>query len=667
MGRARGAGHTRVGGSAAGHGEVGTATSVLVSLETLLSRIATCLMRPADPEVTVAVVAVSLQRGAVQRAAPALERIRDDDVAAVVGPRCIVACAVVRRDRGPDAFRLRLAEALFGDLGEETLRARTAVSSADPRSGVGPEQLLRRALDGLEADRGPWQRQSPARRPAPSVPSASSASGGGGADKGQLSRLAIRGGGYLVMREGLGMVVRLGGVVLTVREIGPAGYGIYSGAAAFVAVVTCVAQMGVETYLIRQPGELDRRHFDVAFTVLLLTSLCATAGTLGLTFLLGAFLRPVGVLVPLRVLLLSVPLNVLWAPAQAAIERQFRYRAMGLLELGGDVALYGTAVPLAMLGAGPWSLVAGFLALQAWLLVGGYAVSGFRPRLSWSRPIVRELARHGFTFSLSQWAQRLRGLVNPLVVGSFAGAAGVGYVAFAQRLVDTVGFARRGTYRLGMVAMGQVPSDQRSRLRYAIEEGSVLQLVALAVPFAGFGLFARRLIPLLFGAAWVHAVPLYVLLSLASVLGSLRFIQTTFLFSRGRNLVVAASAALSTAVLAAVAAFAVHLWGINGYGVAALGSLVDLWLVDRAVRRVVRFSYRMVLPLIVATAPLLLLPLVRLPWSPLLAAPLVAASALGGFRAEIRRLYGVVRSAIRRPRMAASGGEGSGPAEVSAA
>src|SRR6185437_11831333 len=72
----------------------------------------------------------------------------------------------------------------------------------------------------------------------------------------------------------------------------------------------------------------------------------------GLTVLVRPWLRPVGVFLPLRILLLSIPLNVLWAPAQAFIERSFAYRRMGLLELGGDVVLYVVAVPAAIGGAG---------------------------------------------------------------------------------------------------------------------------------------------------------------------------------------------------------------------------------------------------------------------------------------------------------------------------
>ena len=52
-----------------------------------------------------------------------------------------------------------------------------------------------------------------------------------------LRNLVARGGMYLLGREGIGMLIRLAGVVLTLRWIGPHDYGIYSGAAAFVLVV----------------------------------------------------------------------------------------------------------------------------------------------------------------------------------------------------------------------------------------------------------------------------------------------------------------------------------------------------------------------------------------------------------------------------------------------
>ena len=103
------------------------------------------------------------------------------------------------------------------------------------------------------------------------------------------------------------MCIRLAGVVATVRLIGPNHYGIYAAAAAFTLVVATIAQMGAEVYLIRMPEEPSPEHYNQVFTYLIGTSLVTTAVALGATFAFGGLLRPFGVLVPLRILLLSVP------------------------------------------------------------------------------------------------------------------------------------------------------------------------------------------------------------------------------------------------------------------------------------------------------------------------------------------------------------------------
>jgi len=463
-----------------------------------------------------------------------------------------------------------------------------------------------------------------------------------------LGQLAVRGGGYLVGREAIGMVIRLVGVVLVVRLIGPHSYGIYAGAAAFVLVVATIAQMGSEVYLIRMPGEIEARHYNQAFAFLVVTSVAATAIAEGLTFALSGLLRPIGVLLPLRVLLLSIPINVLWAPSQAAIERRFGYRLMGLLELGGDVALYATAIPLAFAGAKSWALVAGYFAWQTWLLVASWVTSGLRLRWDWSMPAIRDMARHGLSYSTAQWANRLGDLVNPLVVGTFLGATGVGYVAFAQRLVDTMAFAKRGAYRLGLVAMSRVGSDEKDRLRYSIEEGSLLQLLALAIPFACFGVAARWLVPAIFGHQWVRALPLYSLLALATVLGASAFIQTTFLYSRGRNMAVTGVGAVQTLALAVASILLVKHIGLDGYGVAWLITLVNLVYADHLVRKMFGFSYKRIAPWAVVLGPPVLFPLVPTPWAFLLLAPLALVLA-PQMRAEIRRITGLIHSSMFKP------------------
>ena len=125
-------------------------------------------------------------------------------------------------------------------------------------------------------------------------------------------------------------------------------------------------------------------------------------------------------------------------------------------------------------------------------------------------------------------------------------------------------------------------------------------------------------------------------------------IGTTFLYSRGRNNAVTLVAAVQTVVLAVSAVLLVRRYGIDGFGYAFLLALVSLVVLDRVVRRVTPVSYRRLLPFALAFAPLVLFPLVALPWALLLLAPYAVLSFAPSFRAEQLRIVALVRSSLRK-------------------
>lgn len=496
---------------------------------------------------------------------------------------------------------------------------------------------------------------------------------GQGAQGFSLRQVAVRSGAYLAGRELAGMVVRLAGLVVVVHAIGPASFGIYSAAAVFVMFALGLAQMGVEVLLVRTPGEVSSRRYAECFTLLLVTSALVTAAGIGLTFALAPWLRPVGVVLPLRVLLLSVPVNVLWAPAQAAIERRFAYRRMGLLELGGDVVLYATAVPLALAGFGPWSLVIGTFAWQAWLLAGSIALSGVWPRLAWSTATAREVLRHGTSYSLAGWVADLTQSALTLIVGALVGAAGVGYYALALRLVRTLAFTSRGVHRVGMVAVAQAKERTAGRLAAALEEGMLLLLVVTIVPLAGLGLTAHWVVPAVFGKRFAPAVPLYALVALSSALRMPAIVQRTVLYAYGRNVAVLV-ANLADLVLTCTAALVlVRAFGVVGCGEAALVGVASVACTHAATRRVVPVRYRRALLPAAALLPLLAAPLVPLAWVPATLVPPFLLLALPAGRREADWFVRTLRSALSRaspsgtaPRPAGAGGAVPDPALVGA-
>jgi O-antigen/teichoic acid export membrane protein len=464
-----------------------------------------------------------------------------------------------------------------------------------------------------------------------------------------LRSSAIQGGAYLAAREVAGILVRSLGIVVVTRLIGPSSYGIYAAAAAFALVIATGAQMGLEVYLIRQAEEPSETLYQQVFSFLLVVSVAVAALAIALSLALSHL---IGGIAPSQrifmILMLSVPLNVLWAPAQAKIERAFGYKRMAWLELGGDMVYYAVAVALAFAGAGGWSLAIGFVVWQGWLLVGSYWLADLRPRWSWSRDTVSDLIRHGAPYASSGITNTAKALINPIVVGRFYGSVGIGYVALAIRLIDTLSFAERATWRLGLVALSKV-RGQTERLVRGIEQGMVLQVLMTSVPILGACLLANRLIPFAFGKEWAPMIPVFAWLAVSKITTAPMTVQFAVLYSASRNAVVAVGTLINLIVTFVLALLLVPALGIVGVGVAfAIGGVS--WLpILRSARQIAPFSMSSPLRLMVGLVPLAVFPLVAWPLSLLLFAPLAVVSAIPQVRLELLGYVRLVWGGLRRP------------------
>jgi PST family polysaccharide transporter len=315
-----------------------------------------------------------------------------------------------------------------------------------------------------------------------------------------LRAQVVRGGAFLALREGVGLVLRFGGVLALTRILGPTQYGLYAVALSVALLLGTVAQMSVEIRLLRQEQRPERADFDAASSLLVVSSGLVTALSLLLVWTAGRAVLDPGVVAPLSVMLLLLPINVLWAPGQAKLERDLRFKALAWLEIGGDVLLYAVALPLALAGLGVWSAVAGFAAWQVYRLVGSLVLARYRPRWNFSRALAGLQLREGARISAYAWIHRASDAISLVVVQALLGPAVAGNVALAVRLVETLGAVGRITNRIAIVALGRIQSDG-ARLRRAVEEGLSLQALAAAVAFGGFALVSDVAIEVAFGSS----------------------------------------------------------------------------------------------------------------------------------------------------------------------
>ena len=418
----------------------------------------------------------------------------------------------------------------------------------------------------------------------------------------ELRQKVLRGGFYLVGRQAIALVVSIVGVTVLVRLIGPQNYGLYTGAASIVFVLTTVATFGLDVYIVRRERDLAKEEYDQAFTLLTISAaLVGTATFLGAPPLLDLLHEPrFGP--ALRVLAFSIPFTLLAAPALASLERALNYRTVALIEMAAQFVYYGVALVLAVLGAGLWSPVVASVSWQVWLLVTTYAAARFRPGFAWRPSLVREMLAYGSSYSLSTWLWQLRGLVNPLVVGHFVGAAGVGFVGLAARLVETSAFVRNVAWRLSIAAFGRVQSEL-GRFKRVVEEAMALQTLAVAPTLAAIGSLGPWLIPLVFGEKWHPVIRVFPFIALGMILQAVFTMETSALFVLNRGKRVIPVHALHIVFFAGGALFFVPRVGIVGFGFGELVAFGAYVLLDVQMRSVFRVSYRDAVPWVAAFAP----------------------------------------------------------------
>lgn len=452
-----------------------------------------------------------------------------------------------------------------------------------------------------------------------------------------------RGGAYLAGRQLLGAGLRVVGLLVLTRLLGPESYGLYAGPMAVVGFVAVLSTVGLDGLLIRRSTEPSQQEEDQAFSLLLVTSLVGSAVLFAATFGLEAWLTDDRFLPPLRVLLLSVPLNVVWLPAMARLERSLRYKPLAAIELGGDVVYYVVALNVAWAGGGVWAPVAGQLALQAWQLGSASVVSRYRPRWRWRRGDAVGLVRQGWAISASTVVFRIHELVNPLIVGRYLGAAAVGQVALALRIVDTLAVVKRATSRIGTVAMAKV-QHERTRLEAAHADGMALQVLGVGPVLGAFAIVGASLIPLAFGSGWGPVAEVYPLIAFTTLVGTMFNLHSAVLLVRGRNVAVLWLRTVQVLLSVTSALVLIPRYGVVGFGWSEVVRAAGFIVVDRAVRQVIVPRYRFALVGVAAFAPWLFVPWVPWPWAALLFAPVVAAALAPSVRAEVARQARLLRA-----------------------
>lgn len=323
--------------------------------------------------------------------------------------------------------------------------------------------------------------------------------------------------------------------IVLARLLGPEQYGLFAISVVVMSFSSFFSDIGMAYGLI-QRQQLDHTHIRFVLGWQLVLGLLVSAALLLLASPLADFFREPRLQSVIFALAPLAFLQAVNAVSMNLLKRDLNYKHLQIGQtVGYFVGYVCLGIPLALQGAGVWSLVVawGVQSVVSFVLLFRAARHPLRPL--WRHPDAGSMGRFGGMVLLTNMTNWLIGNVDRTLVARTLDAASLGLYANAYNLVNTpsgtvLGFMQPVMYS----ACARVQDDpQRIRKAFLLLMAGIA-LVAMPV-FWAMSAVASTLVLALYGAAWAPAATVLQPLALAMPVTLLWGITTPVLWNTGRT------------------------------------------------------------------------------------------------------------------------------------
>jgi O-antigen/teichoic acid export membrane protein len=381
-------------------------------------------------------------------------------------------------------------------------------------------------------------------------------------------------------------VMRLIVGVILAHLLSPHDYGLAGMVIVFASLVLIFSDLAFGSALIHRPTLTEDDRSTVFWTSAAI-GLVLTVTGIALSGPLAAFygeprVKPLFAAMSLSFFVASI------ASTQAALlTRDMNFRSLELRQMAAAVASGGVGITLALMGEGPWAIIAQQIAAATVSTALLWVASPWRPRLTFSWTSLRGLGGYSgnvFGSRLLFYANRN---ADNMLVGRFLGASSLGAYSVAYNLmlvpISQIAIPVQDVLFPAFARM----QDDIEALKHAWFRANRV-IAAISVPaLLGLIIVAPDFIGVVLGHRWHSATPVIQILAFVGILQSVQGLNSSVLRAVDRT---SALFRYSVVVsIASVTAFALGLhWGIVGVAAAyAISSgIVEpyySWLTARSV------------------------------------------------------------------------------------
>ncbi|MCI0477107.1 MAG: oligosaccharide flippase family protein [Anaerolineales bacterium] len=322
-----------------------------------------------------------------------------------------------------------------------------------------------------------------------------------------VAHRAVRGAAFVLVSSYANMAIGIVYGIIIARLLDPDHFGVFALAFFFFTLFDVRGKLGLEyAFVHRQPttDELFATHFTL--------QIAASVVSLVLTTIFAAIIAQLNypaATAPLMIALAgALIIEALGAAARAALEKELVFARSTVVVTGALVLSYVAAILLALAGFTYWALV-GQVAVNALIGAIGFwwtyrrVTRGARLHFRLDRDIARWMLRFGAVMSAGALATVLLLQFDNFLVGTFVGAAALGFYALAYKVAQwPTGLVTHIIGRVSLPTYAKLQNDP-ARLGKAFEM-SLWLILTVALPLA-LALFvaAPDFLILLYGEKWL--------------------------------------------------------------------------------------------------------------------------------------------------------------------
>jgi PST family polysaccharide transporter len=317
------------------------------------------------------------------------------------------------------------------------------------------------------------------------------------------------------------------------RMLSPRAFGLVAIAGIYIAFIQVFVTQGFSSAII-QRKDLAEQHLNSAFWIAIATASFFCGLSLLLADTIAHSFREPTVAPIIKWLSLSFMLYALSAVPTALLNRELRFGTLAIRSLLAIGAGGATGLVLALMGAGVWSLVGQQLVGATLGCLCLWWAVPWRPRLQVSIPHLRDLYRFSISLTGNELLWFFSQKSDQTVVGYSWGSLALGPYSIASRVVNLLHDATVGpSQSVVFPALSRLQSDS-AKLASALYRFCEISSFVLLPLFIGLAAVAPELVPVLFGAKWIVAVPLVQILGFYGATRVLLSFMHPLMLAKGR-------------------------------------------------------------------------------------------------------------------------------------